>query len=253
MDDIVAALAEQDAELAGLLAGADENGGWRRPSRCEGWDVADVVLHVAQTNEMAIASVEGRMSEYLESVARSLSGPSANVDEGADLMVAAERDQPPSQIRDRWQTAADQFLAVVDGADLHRRVPWVAGELSMRTLVTTRLAETWIHTGDVAEGLGVELKPADRLRYIARLAWRTLPYAFARAEQSLSGPVAFSLTGPDGSPWEFTPEEPPVTTISGDGVDLCLVAARRLSPDDSALSGEGPDADAVLQLVRTYA
>jgi uncharacterized protein (TIGR03084 family) len=252
LDDIVAAFAQQNAELAGLLAGADDDG-WRRPSRCEGWTVADVVLHVAQTNEMAVASVEDRFGEYLESVARSLSGPSADVDEGADLMVAAERDQPPEAIGDRWQTAADRFLSLVDDADLHRRVSWVAGELSMRTLVTTRLAETWIHTGDVADGLGVELKPADRLRYVARLAWRTLPYAFARAGQSLSGPVAFSLKGPDGAPWEFKPDSPAVTTITGDGVELCLVAARRSSPDDTGLSGEGPDADAVLGLVRTYA
>lgn len=252
MDEIVAALAEQDAELAGLLVNADEDG-WRRPSRCEGWDVADVVLHVAQTNEMAVASVEGRFGEYLEAAARSLPGPFADVDAGADLAVAAERDQPPAQIRARWQAAADEFLSLVDGADLHRRVPWVAGELSLRTLVTTRLAETWIHSGDVADALGVQLAFGDRLRHIARLAWRTLPYAFSRAGRALSGPVAFSLKGPDGTAWEFTPDSPAVTTISGDGVELCLVAARRLSPEDTALSGEGPDADAVLELVRTYA
>jgi uncharacterized protein (TIGR03084 family) len=208
---------------------------------------------VAQTNEMAIASVEDRFGEYLEAVARELSGPSSNVDEGADLMVALERDQPVAAIRDRWQRTADTFLSIVDGADLHKRVTWVTGELSIRTLITTRLAETWIHTGDVADGLGVELKPGERLRHIARLAWRTLPYAFARSGRELSGPVAFSLIGPDGSPWEFTPDSPAATTITGDGVDLCLVAARRVAPSETSLRGEGPDADAVLELVRTYA
>jgi uncharacterized protein (TIGR03083 family) len=51
--DEIEALAEQQAELSGLLADIDDSG-WHRPSRCEGWDVADVVLHLAQTNEMAI-------------------------------------------------------------------------------------------------------------------------------------------------------------------------------------------------------
>jgi hypothetical protein len=46
----------------------------------------------------------------------------------------------------------------------------VPGELSARTLATTRLAETWIHAGDVAGALGVTLPPTDRLRPIARLA-----------------------------------------------------------------------------------
>jgi hypothetical protein len=45
VDAIVAALAEQDAELSGLLAGLKESD-WQRPSRCDGWSVADVVLHL---------------------------------------------------------------------------------------------------------------------------------------------------------------------------------------------------------------
>jgi hypothetical protein len=47
--------------------------------------------------------------------------------------------------------------------------------------------------------------------------------------------------------------EDAVTTIRGDGIELCLVAARRLDPADTELSGDGPDVDAVLELVRTYA
>jgi uncharacterized protein (TIGR03084 family) len=132
-------------------------------------------------------------------------------------------------------------------------VPWVAGDLAVRTLATTRLAETWIHTGDVAHALGVDLAPTDRLRLIARLAWRTIPYAFGRDGRELHGPVAFHLRGPSGDAWDFDPDEPAVTTITGDAHELCLVAARRVDPSDTSLAGEGPDADAVLQLVRTYA
>ena len=137
--------------------------------------------------------------------------------------------------------------------DLSTRVTWVAGELSARTLVTTRMAETWIHTGDVAGALGVTLPPSDRLQLIARLAWRTLPYAFSSAGRTMAGPVAFRLVSPGGQPWDFVPDEPASTTISGPAVDLCAVAARRLDPSDTALVGVGPDAEGVLSLVRTYA
>ena len=130
---------------------------------------------------------------------------------------------------------------------------WVAGELSARTLATTRLAETWIHTGDVAAALGVPHPPSDRLWHIARLAWRTLPYAFSRSGRALTGAVAFDLTGPRGEPWQFAPEGEPLTTIAGDAVDLCSVAARRVDPAQTDLTGTGPDAAAVLELVRTYA
>jgi len=252
VDSAVIALADQQAELTSVLNGL-EDAAWQLPSRCEGWTVGDVVLHLAQTNEIAIASVDGRYPEYLQDVGRQLEGMASNVDDGAALMVAAELDRPLPQLKARWRASVDGFLARLDDADFHRRVQWVAGELSLRTLVTTRLAETWIHTGDVTDAVGVELRPTERLKHIARLAWRTLPYAFGRAGQTLSGPVAFELTGPTGERWDFIPDEPAVTTIRGSGIELCLVAARRIEPGVTSLRGEGPDVDAVLQLVRTYA
>jgi hypothetical protein len=69
----------------------------------------------------------------------------------------------------------------------------------------------------------------------------------------MSGPVAFELTGPSGAAWSFAPDEAPLTTIRGDGVEMVLVAARRVDPKDTGLHGDGPDVDAVLELARTYA
>jgi uncharacterized protein (TIGR03084 family) len=245
------ALAEQQDELSEILSGLDEQG-WRTPSRCEGWTVADVVIHLAQTNEMAVGSARGRFAEALAELTGGV-GAAADVDEGADLMVARDRGLSTAAVRARWDASTSALRAALDAVDPSTRVVWVAGELSARTLATTRLAETWIHTGDVAEGLGIALVPGDRLAHVARLAWRTLPYAFARAGRELAGPVAFELEGPRGQLWDLRPEAAPVTTIRGDGVELCLVAARRLEPSATSLAGEGPDAAAVLELVRTYA
>lgn len=251
VDEIVGALTDQQAELAGLLAPlADVE--WAHPSPCEGWTVADVVLHVAQTNEMAIASVDGRLAEWFATRAGGF-GSAASIDDGAELMVVHERGQAGVRVRERWQASADAQERSFRECDLHARVDWVAGQLSARTLAATRLSETWIHSGDVAAAFGRELEATDRLEPIARLAWRTLPYAFARAERELTGPVAFELVGPNGDAWTFAPKDDPVTVIRGNAVDLCAVAARRADPGATSLQGEGPDADAVLELVRTYA
>jgi uncharacterized protein (TIGR03084 family) len=251
--EVLDALASQQAELTGLLVDLDERG-WARPSRCEGWSVSDVVLHLAQTNEMAIGSATGTYTEALTRLTAGLApGGSGNVDDGADLMVAHERGTPPADVLARWRDGAATLLRVLSEIDPSARVTWVAGELSARTLTTTRLAETWIHTGDVAHGLGVELAPTDRLWHIARLAWRTLPYAFARVGRELSGPVRFDLVGPAGDAWRFEPDREAATSISGSAVELCLVAARRVEPQQTGLRGEGPDGERVLELVRTYA
>jgi uncharacterized protein (TIGR03084 family) len=250
---IVAALGEQHDELAGILAELTD-ADWARPTRCDGWVVSDVVLHLAQTDEMAIGSLEGRYGEAVdELVAGSAVTTMGNVDDGAAAMVAAQRGLPPTAIRDRWLKASGTVRSLAGAADGHKRVVWVTGELSVTTLTATRLAECWIHSGDVADAVGVELEPADGLRHIARLAWRTLPYAFERYGRQLSGPVAFELTGPRGEAWDFVPDHDPVTVIRGDGVELCMVAGRRLDSTESSLKGHGPDAEAVLELVRTYA
>ncbi|MBF6554732.1 MAG: maleylpyruvate isomerase family mycothiol-dependent enzyme [Acidimicrobiales bacterium] len=251
MDAAVEALADQQAELAGLLRDLAEPG-WHAATRCAGWDVADVVLHLAQTDDMATASATGRFAEVTAKLAEGWPG-AASIDEGAALMVARERGLPTSELLGRWSTGTARLLDALKGIDLSTQVPWVAGDLSARTLATTRLAETWIHSGDVAGALDVELPPTDRLRPIARLAWRTLPYAFASAGRSMAGPVAFHLVAPGGEEWNFVPDEPAATTIFGPASELCAVAARRRGPSSTSLRGDGPDVDDVLALVRTYA
>ena len=144
-----------------------------------------------------------------------------NVDDGADVMVQHQRGAPPAEVRARWQQSADELRAALDDGDPHERVDWVAGQLTVRTLATTRLAETWIHTGDVADALGTVLVPAERLRHIARLAWRTLPYAFTRAGRALT--VRWPSSSKD-RPVRSGPSvlmTCRVTTIRGDGVELC--------------------------------
>jgi len=251
VDAVVGALAEQQEQLSGLLSGLDDVG-WRAPTRCEGWDVADVVLHLSQSNEMAIGSITGRFTEVVAELTNGL-GPAGSIDEGAALMVEQQRGSEPSALLARWSGGARRLLEGLDSMDLSTRVTWVAGELSARTLATTRLAETWIHTGDVAGALGVTLAPSDSLRQIARLAWRTLPYAFSSVGRTMAGPVALLLTSPTGDAWDFVPDEPAATTIRGPAVELCAVAARRVDPSATSLQGHGPDADDVLALIRTYA
>jgi uncharacterized protein (TIGR03084 family) len=256
MDEVITALAAQHAELDGLLAGLSDVA-WATPApQCPGWSIADVVLHLAQTHELAVASAEDKFADVVAAGAgRGSRGDAfSDVDAAADVMVARERSTTPAALLQRWRDAAGAERRALERCDPHHRVQWVSGDLAARTLATTRLAETWIHSGDVADALGVKLTPTARLWHVARLAWRTLPYAFAREGQSLNGPVAVLLTAPDGSAWTFAEDgAPPRTTVEGPALDFCLVAGRRLDPAESALTATGVDADAVLALVRTYA
>ncbi len=251
MDAVLAALTAQHAELAGYLDGLDD-ADWHRPSRCDGWDVSDVVLHLAQTDEMAAGSARGRFAEALDELVAGIDW-AESVDDGAGLMVDRQRGAPPQEVYERWRSGTDDLVAALSTTDPHARLVWVAGELSARTLATTRLSEAWIHTGDVAFAFGITPSPTDRLWHIARLAWRTVPYAFERAGRTLDGPVDFELVGPAGERWEFAGDEPAHTIVHGTALDLCLVAGQRAEASATSLTATGSDADAVLELVRTFA
>ena len=251
MEEILEALAEQQSELDGLISPVDDDA-WAKPSRCDGWSVSDVMLHLAQTNEMALGSLKGNFDGVLEDLVRDMRA-GKDVDDGAGLMVEAQRGAPASEVYGRWRAGVDEMMAEFRAIDPHARVPWVAGMLSAHTLSTTRLAETWIHTNDVAHGLGVDLGSPARLKHIARLAWRTLPYAFMRAGRAMTGKVVFELTAPSGEEmWVFA-DGPSPTVLRGTARDLCEVAAQRANAADTSLTAEGPDADDVLALVRTFA
>lgn len=252
MDVIVRALAAQHRELDELLLGLVD-ADWQRPSRCPGWTVCDVVLHLAQTDELVLASGDGRFADLIASFTDGGVGGLRDVDEAAALAVARERGPAGLAVFTRWRAAAAATRTLLAGCDPRRRLPWMLGALPARTLATTRLAETWIHTGDVTAALGRDLPATERLWHVARLAWRTLPYAFRRSGQALHGPVAVELIGADGSIWDFGRDTAPLTIVRGPALDFCLVGARRLDPAESSLVAEGPDAEAVLALLRTYA
>ena len=239
MLEVVAALAEQHAELDALVADYDE-ARWASPSRCEGWSISDVVLHLCHSDELALASIRGELAPAMPS-------HPGEVDDLAGERVAADRGRTGAEVHATWRATAETLRRELAACDPSARLQWVAGDLAARTLATTRLAECWIHTNDIDYA-----EPTDRLVHVARLAHRTLPYAFAREGRPMSGAVRFDLTAPSGASWVFGPDDA-ATVIAGDGVELVRVASRRLPPSATSLEGSGPDADTVLALVRTWA
>ena len=96
-------------------------------------------------------------------------------------------------------------VAALRSADPSRPLTWVEAPLKPATLATTRLAEHWAHALDITGPLGIDLPDTDRLRHVAWLAHRSLPYALA-----LSGGQAHDvfceLTAPNGADvWTYGP------------------------------------------------
>src|SRR5579862_7090380 len=213
-------LSAEESRLDDILARLDE-AQWLAPSGANGWTVADVVLHLAQSEEAVQATMTGGdMRSGLAAV------HGTTMDERADAAVRAER-AAPAEVFDRWQRARLGALAALTAGDPDRAVTWVTGPIKPATLATTRLAEHWAHGLDITGPLDIAFPDTDRLRHIAWLAHRTLPYAFALAGEGASD-VRCDLTAPDGaSSWRFGPDDAG-SEISGPAGAFCRVAAQRL-------------------------
>ena len=238
-------LEAEQQRLEKILSGLDE-AQWRSASAAEGWTIADVVLHLAQSEEAAAATVtHGTLRAGLGAVAGD------TVDAQADAAVRMER-AAPAEVFARWQRARQAALAAMRAADPDQPVPWMVGTLKPATLATTRLAEHWAHGLDIAGPLGADFPDTDRLRHIAWLAHRTLPYALSLAGEPAAA-VRCELTAPDGEQvWRFGPPDAE-SAITGAAGAFCRVAAQRLDPERSGLVTSGPAGATALRLVRTYA
>ena len=239
VDDYAAETVRLESIL-GLLTEAQ----WLAESGADGWSVADVVLHLAQSDEGVVASVGGADP-------RAGAAGAGTVDEWAAQMVDAERGSP-TQVFARWRQARDAAVEALRAADPQVPVQWVTGPVKPATLATTRLAEHWAHGLDITEPLGIDFPDTSRLRNIAWLAHRTLPYALSRAGEPPAA-VRCSLTAPDGlAMWTFGPDDAE-SEISGTAAAFCRVAAQRLDPAVSGLRATGPHGATALRVVRTYA
>jgi uncharacterized protein (TIGR03084 family) len=234
--------AEQDAieAMVGPLSAAD----LLQPSAAAGWSIADVLLHLAQSEESVVGSITG------DPVRQPFPVEGNTTDEIIENWVRAERGDP-LETRDRWRAARRMSVAALRNADPDQRYPWIAATLRPGALATTRLAEHWAHALDIAAPLGVDYPDTDRLRHIAWLGHRTLPYGFELAGEQ-PHPVYAELIAPAGDRWTYGDPAAP-SRIEGTAGDFCRVGARRLSPAASGLTASGPYGEAALKVLRNYA
>ncbi|HZJ26962.1 MAG TPA: maleylpyruvate isomerase family mycothiol-dependent enzyme [Acidimicrobiia bacterium] len=248
-DDIAGLRNDLEAEqrcLVDDLRGVEADD-WFTVTAAEGWDVRDTVAHLADTDEIAIDTcTDGPRS--LTRLATAL----ASAEDVTLWGVLEGRRQPGPEVLAWWEDAQDRERSVLASLDPAMRVPWGLG-MRVPSFLTARLMETWAHGLDVRTALGLASPDTARLRHVAWLAIRALPYAYqvASREPPASLPRV-ELRGPDDVTWTYGPADAPAR-ITGDAGEFCRLFVRRLSRGDAhTLRAEGADADAALDVARAY-
>lgn len=254
MTTVAEALADWRAELQvldDLLATFDPDD-WSRETLAEGWDTRDTVGHLADTNDIMYRSITGEggglmesVNEVLERAERpSLSG--VNSPDTVDLFTAWQIERVRKLAWDEvyawWRSSSTRLADTIEGLDPSGRYTWGPNMVSPLSLISARMMETWAHSLDIHGVAGVDYEDSDRLKHIAFLGHRALPYAFQLEGLDAPGPIRVEVTSPSGETWTFGPDDAP-TRITGTAGDWARLVARRDRDGCAArLRGEGPDA-----------
>ncbi len=246
LEQLLCDLGDEQTELQAVLRGVRPDD-WFRPTPAKGWDVRDTVAHLADTDEIAIDTCTGGPRPLDEFAARLASA------EDTTLwgVLRGRRLAGPDVLAwwERTSTAERELLARLDPA---QRVPWGLG-MRVPSFVTARLMECWAHGLDIRAALDVPARDTDRLRHVAWLAVRALPYAFGVAgREPPPGALRVELVGPSGARWDFGPPDAP-DRVTGPAGQFCRLFVQRITRADATdLVAEGNGAVAALEVARAY-
>ena len=245
MNEAVAELRAEQAELEAILRSLSPEH-WAAPTPAQGWDVRDQVSHLADTNEIAYDTAAGGPRQLNEE-ALTFPTPEAFTESGC----IKGRAMDPAQVLDWWTTTAERVNEMLLTKDPKERLPWGLG-MSARMLVTARLMEHWAHGLDIRAAVGEQPNPTPRLRSIALLIFKAMPYAFSVVKVSPpAGTLRVELDF-DGERWTLGAEDAD-NVISGDALEYCMVGVQRMHHEEAkTLKAQGPLAEAALKYARAF-
>jgi uncharacterized protein (TIGR03084 family) len=234
-----------------LISGLDE-AGWHTPTPAAGWDITDQVSHLAYFDEVTIASAVDQEAFTAERTAAEATG---GID--PDTIAARFHDLSGAEMLAWFDTARQELLSTFVTIDPAARLPWFGPAMSAASSLTARLMETWAHTQDIADALGVTRPPTGRLRHVAHIGVGARAYSYAvRGLPRPDVPVRVELVPPVGEPsgaaWTWGPADAK-DRITGPALDFCLLVTQRRHRDDVTLDIEGPAATEWMTIAQAFA
>jgi uncharacterized protein (TIGR03084 family) len=222
--------------------------GWTLPTPAAGWTIADQVSHLAYFDGTTTQSLRDPEQFRVDAGALMAGG-----DDFPDRIAAEQRTVDNSRLLSWFRSSRTRLLAAYGEVDPAARLPWYGPDMGVASSITARLMETWAHGQDIADALGVERVPTDRLRHIAHLGIRSLPYSYAVNHRALpTQPIHVVLVGPDGDEWTWGPEDA-ADVVRGTGLDFCLAVTQRRHLSDTGLVVTGPVASEWMSIAQAFA
>lgn len=216
---------------------------WKRRTPTNNWSIQNIVAFLASSEEFALRVLQDGRAAIDESDAYT------SLEDFARPGIERGESMRPQDVIEWWRGARAGVVDALSRMSRSERIPWLVDDISAQTFATARLTEAWAYGLDAQTVAGVEMEDTPRLRHIAWLAWRTLPYAFKKAGH-IYAPIRVEVIGPGYAKWVYGPEDSD-QRIKGSAGDWCRVAVRRLPSSATSLAADGDAAELALQVVST--
>lgn len=190
-------LVRQRRRMASTLAAFSDDQ-WSHPTRCEGWDARDVLVHLDGTNAFwthsLSAGLRGQPTRFLATF-DPVTSPARSVEES--------REQTSAEVLDRFTASTEalaQLVESLDPSDWTMLAEAPPGHLSASAVAHHALWDSWIHERDILlpQSAEQETEPDEVvacLRYAAALGPSLL---LTRGDRRV-GRLRVDATDPDTS------------------------------------------------------
>ena len=241
LDDLTAEGAELDRLVAELPPTE-----WTRETPAVGWTIAHQIAHLMWTDEVATLSATDPAA-FADVVKQAWQNPIGFVDEGA------ERLSHEPDLLARWRKGRAGMVDALRDVAPGRKLDWFGPPMSVASMATARIMETWAHGQDVADTLGVTRALTARIKHVAHIGIRARNFAYSVNNQPPPAEeFRVDLAAPDGSLWTWGPEDA-AQRVTGPALDFCLLVTQRRHPADLAVEAVGPDATHWLTIAQAFA
>ena len=251
MREILSDLVAEEQSLDQFLQGLHERD-WKLPTMAPGWSIHDTISHLAFTEWAATEAIEGEGPGAI---------PRDDIDAWTAQGVIEGRPKRYQEVIEWWRSGRAAVVDALSKKAPDDRIEWVLAPMSAKAFATLRLMETWAHGLDIKMALTDRFKgepeedplnDTPRLRHVAWLAHRMLPYSFDLAgEEFPDSGIRVELMGPNYARWVYGPADAE-NVIKGIAGEWCRVAVQRLDVSATNLKAEGDQAEVALRVARAY-
>jgi len=251
VQDVLADLLAEQAALDPIVQGLSA-ADWDAPTASPRWSITDQIAHLTYFDHAAAFAIS-TPERWEEEMNRLLGASGGGEEAGDELTLGPLRALPPTERHAAWVAGCDALAAAAATLADDTRVPWYGPSMGSKSFLTARLMECWAHGQDIADVVGAERPPTDRLRHIAQLGFITRRWTYTNRKLEMpEGDIHMVLDAPSGDTWVWGPEDA-ASTVRGAAEDFCLLVTQRRHVDDVDLEIVGHPAEDWLSMAQAFA